>query len=109
MTRRCGSLMPALVMFAVVGASGNSEAQELRRDASSDGAWIGAGTGAAAGAVLSLATEDICSVVACAYVGSVAGGLIGYLVDRKIEHRRPIAPGSHVWPGTAPFCDLELS
>jgi hypothetical protein len=66
MTRQRGRWMPALTMLAVLGACGRGQAQELRRDVMSNGVLIGAGTGAAAGAVLGLATEEICSPGACA-------------------------------------------
>jgi hypothetical protein len=98
MTRQCGRWIPALTIFAVLG-SGSSQAQELRRDVISDGVLIGAGTGAAAGVVLSLATEEICSPGACAYLGSLAGGLIGFLVDKKVGHPRPVVPGSLIDDG----------
>ena len=101
MTRQRGRWISALALIAVLGASGRSDAQELRPDVVSNGVLIGAGTGAAAGAVLSLATEDICSPGACAYLGSVAGGLIGLLVDKKIGHPRPVAPGSLIDDGLA--------
>jgi hypothetical protein len=97
MTRRLW--ISALTMAAVLGVSGSSHAQEMRADVTSDGVLIGAGTGAAAGAVLGLMTEEICSPGACAYIGAVAGGLMGHLIDRKIGHPRPIAPGSLIDDG----------
>ena len=99
MRRRRGRRVPTLAILLVLGAGGISEAQELRRDVMANGVLIGAGTGAAAGAVLSLATEDICSPGVCAYLGGVAGGLIGLLVDKQIGHPRPVEPGSLVDDG----------
>lgn len=86
-------------MVAVLSASANSRAQELRPDVKSDGTLIGAGTGAAAGVVLSLMTEEICSPGACAYLGAIAGGLIGHLIDRKTGDPRPVVPGSWIDDG----------
>ena len=86
-------------MAAWLGASANIQAQELRPDITSNGTLIGAGTGAAAGAVVGLVTEEICSPGACAYLGAIAGGLMGHLIDRKIGHPRPVAPGSFVDDG----------
>jgi hypothetical protein len=101
MMRRCGRWTVAVTMFAVATAlaSGNSHAQDLRRDVNSDGVWIGAGTGAAAGALVSLVTEDVCSPGVCAYLGGVAGGLIGLLIDKSIGHPRPVATGSFIDDG----------
>lgn len=99
MTRQCGRWIPALTVLAVLGAAGTSRAQELRRDDISNGVRIGAGTGAAAGAVLALVTEDICSPGACAYLGAVTGGLIGLVVDRNIGRPRPAEEGSFVDDG----------
>jgi hypothetical protein len=91
--------MPALTMVAVLGAAGSSQAQELRKDTKADGVLIGAGTGAAAGVVLSLATEDVCSPGVCAYLGAVAGGLIGLVIDKHAGEPRPVAPGAFVDDG----------
>jgi hypothetical protein len=91
--------IPALMMAAVLGVSGSSHAQEMRADVKFDGVLIGAGTGAAAGAALGLVTEDICSPGACAYLGAIAGGLVGHLIDRKIGHPRPVGPGSLIDDG----------
>jgi hypothetical protein len=99
MSRQGGRLIAALTMSAVLSASGSSQAQELRRDAVSDGVLIGAGAGAAAGVALSLATEEICSPGACAYLGSLTGGLIGLLVDKNVGHSRPALPGSLIDDG----------
>ena len=99
MTRQRGRWMAALTLLAVLGASATSQAQEVRRDVLSNGVLIGAGAGAAAGAVLGLATEEICSPGACAYVFGVAGGLIGLLVDRKIGGPRPVTPGARIDDG----------
>lgn len=99
MTRRCGMRVPALTMLAVLGAAGSSQAQELRQDVKANGVLIGAGTGAAAGVVLSLATEDVCSPGACAYLGAVAGGLIGLLIDKHVGEPRPVAPGAFIDDG----------
>ena len=96
---RLKKCLPAVTMAAVLGASVNSHAQELRPDVKSDGTLIGAGTGAAAGVVLSLMTEEICSPGACAYLGAIAGGLIGHLIDRKMGDPRPVAPGSLIDDG----------
>ena len=96
MTREPGTWMPALTMLVVLGASVNSHAQELRPDVISNGVRIGAGTGAAAGAILGLATEEICHPGTCAYLGAVTGGLIGLLLDKKNGHPRPVVPGSAV-------------
>jgi hypothetical protein len=101
MTRQCGRRLPALTLIAVLTTSGSSQAQPLRRDTVSNGVAIGAGTGTAAGAVFSLATDEVCSPGACAYVGGVAGGLIGLLVDGTIGRARPAAPGSRVDDGLA--------
>lgn len=65
----------------------------------SNGVLIGAGTGAAAGAVLALVTEEICSPGACAYLGGLAGGLIGLVVDRNIGRPRPVVAGSFIDDG----------
>jgi hypothetical protein len=97
MTRRLW--IPALTMAAVLGASGTSRAQEMRADVKSDGVLIGAGTGAAAGVVIGLVDEEICSPGACAYLGAIVGGLMGHLIDRKISHPRPVAPGSLIDDG----------
>ena len=86
-------------MLVVIGAAGNSQAQDLKRDTRSDGVLLGAGTGAAAGLVLSLVTEDICSPGACAYLGGVAGGLIGLIIDKHVGDPRPVTPGSLVDDG----------
>ena len=96
MAREPATWMPALTMLAVLGASVNSHAQELRPDVISNGVRIGAGTGAAAGAVLGLANEEICSPGTCAYLGAVTGGLIGLLLDKKNGDPRPVIPGSAV-------------
>ena len=101
MWRKSRRRTPALTILLVLGLSGRARAQELRRDVVSDGVLIGAGTGAAAGAVLSLATEDICSPGACAYLGGVAGGLVGLLVDRKVGALRPVGPDSRIDDGLA--------
>ena len=99
MTRRCGGLMPALTLVAVLGTAGSSQAQELRKDTKADGVWIGGATGAAAGAVLSLATEDVCHPAVCAYLGAVAGGLIGLVIDRHAGEIRLVKPGAFVDDG----------
>jgi hypothetical protein len=99
MTRQCGRWMPALTMVAVLCASGSSQAQDLRRDVMSNGVLIGAGTGAASGAVLGLVAEEICSPGACALLAGVTGGLIGLVVDRNIGHPRPVAAGSFIDDG----------
>jgi len=99
MTRRHGRWVPGLTMLLMVGISGGGQAQELRRDVVANGVLIGAGTGAAAGAVLGLSTEEICSPGACAYLGAVAGGVIGLLVDRKLGTPRPVEPGALVDDG----------
>lgn len=99
MTGRCRGWMPALTIVAVVSAAGSSQAQDLRRDTISDGVLVGAGTGAAAGAVLGLVTEDICHPAACAYLGSVVGGLIGLLVDKTNGDSHPVAPGALIDDG----------
>jgi hypothetical protein len=91
--------MPALLLAAVLGASASSQAQELRPDITSNGTLIGAGTGAAAGALIGLVTEDICSPGACAYLGAVGGGLLGRWIDTKIGHPSLVAPGSFVDDG----------
>ena len=91
--------VPALAIATVLGIAASSHAQELRPDITSDGTLIGAGTGAAAGALLGFVTEEICSPQACAYLGAVAGGLIGHLVDRKIVHPTTVVPGSLVDDG----------
>jgi hypothetical protein len=91
--------MAALTLLAVLGASGSSQAQELRRDDVSNGVRIGAGSGAAAGAVLALVTEEICSPGACAYLGGVAGGLIGLVIDRNVGRARPVEKGSSIDDG----------
>jgi len=91
--------IPALTMAAVLGVSESGYAQEMRADVKSDGVLIGAGTGAAAGVVFGLLTEEVCSPGACAYLGAIAGGLIGYETDRKIGHPRPAAPGSWIDDG----------
>lgn len=96
---RLKKCLPALTMVAVLSASANSRAQELRPDVKSNGTLIGAGTGAAAGVVLSLMTEEICSPGACAYLGALAGGLIGHLIDRKTGDPRPVVPGSWIDDG----------
>ena len=96
MTQRYGGWMPAFTMAAVLGAAASSHAQELRPDITSNGTLIGAGTGAAAGAVLGLVTEEICSPGVCAYLGAVAGGFFGYFIDKDIGPPRPVAPGSFV-------------
>lgn len=85
--------------LAVLGGAGSSHAQELRRDDIANGVRIGAGTGAAAGAVLALVTEDVCSPGACAYLGAVAGGLIGFVVDRNIGRPRAVERGSFIDDG----------
>jgi hypothetical protein len=99
MARQHDRWIPALTMLAVLGAFGSSQAQELRRDAISDGVLIGGGAGVAAGVVLSLATEEICSPGACAYLGGLAGGLIGLVVDKKIGRPGPVEPGSYIDDG----------
>lgn len=91
--------MGGLTMVAVLGMAGSSQAQELKRDSVANGVRIGAGTGAAAGVVLSLATEDICSPADCAYLGGVAGALIGLVVDGSVGSRHPVAPGTLVNDG----------
>ena len=89
-----------MTLLSLLGAAGSSQAQELRPDVVADGVLIGAGTGAAAGAVVGLVSDgDICSPGVCAYIGSVAGGLIGLLVDRRKERLRPLAAGSYVDDG----------
>jgi hypothetical protein len=93
MTRRCKRLIQAVTMLVVIGAAGNSQAQDMRRDSKSDGVLLGAGTGAAAGTVISLVTEEICSPAVCAYLGGVAGALIGLVVDKHVGDKRPITPG----------------
>ena len=96
MTPRRGTWMRTVMMIAVVSASGSARAEELRRDVVSNGVLIGAGAGAAAGAVISLATEDICSPGACAYLGGLTGAVIGLLVDRNHGDLRPVVPGSMI-------------
>jgi len=96
MTRQGYTWVPALTLLALLGAAASSDAQELRPDVTSNGTLIGAGTGAAAGVVLALATEEICSPGACAYLGAIAGGMVGHLIDRKMEHPPPVVPGSFV-------------
>jgi hypothetical protein len=97
MTQHFKRWMATLVL--VIGVSTTSEAQELRRDPASNGVLIGAATGAAAGAVVGLATEEICSPAACAYLGSVAGGLLGLVIDRKVGQPRPVTPGAWIDDG----------
>jgi hypothetical protein len=99
MTRRCNRLIQAVTMLVVISAAGNGQAQDLRRDTKSDGVLVGAGSGAAAGLVLSLVTEDVCSPGACAYLGAVAGGLIGLIIDKHAGDPRPVTPGSLVDDG----------
>jgi len=97
MTRR--GWVAVLAMVAVVIAPRSSRAQELRRDTISNGVLIGAGTGAAAGVVMGLTSDEICSPGACAYLGAVSGGLIGLLVDRDLGEPRAVAPGSTIDDG----------
>ena len=99
MTQRHGRWIRGLTMIAVLGTAGSSHAQELRRDTVSNGVLIGAGTGTAAGMLLSLATEEICSPGACGYLGGLAGGVIGLLVDRKLGRPRPVESGGYVDDG----------
>ena len=82
-----------------LATGGNAEAQELRKDAVANGVLTGAGTGAAAGALIGLTTEEICSPGACAYLGSLTGGLVGLLIDKKLGSPRPVTPGSYIDDG----------
>ncbi len=91
--------IPALTMAAVLGVSDSGYAQQMRADVMADGVLIGAGTGAVTGVVFGLTTKEICSPGACGYLGAIAGGLMGHLIDRKIGHPRPIAPGSWIDDG----------
>lgn len=91
--------IPAVTMAAVLGVSESAYAQEMRPDVTSDGVMIGAGTGAAAGVIFGLVTEEVCSPGACAYLGAIAGALIGREIDWKIGHLRPVAPGSWIDDG----------
>jgi hypothetical protein len=91
--------MPALTMIAVLGATGTSQAQDVKRDVNANGVLIGAGTGAAAGAVLGLVGDDICSPADCAIGAAVAGGFIGLVIDKHKGSPRPVAPGSFVDDG----------
>ena len=88
-----------LTVVAVLGISGIADAQDLRKDTVSNGVLIGAGTGAAAGALIGLATEEICSPGDCAYLGGLMGGLVGLLIDKKLGSSRPVMPGSYVDDG----------
>jgi hypothetical protein len=87
-------------MLTLLATPGSGEAQEFRPDIKADGVLIGAGSGAAAGVVISLLSdEDICSPGTCAYLGAVVGGLIGLVIDRDMAHPRPVTAGSWVDDG----------
>ena len=99
MARLFDRWVPALTMVVALATGGSAEAQELRKDAVANGVLIGAGTGAAAGALFGLTTEEICSPGACAYLGSLTGGLVGLLIDKKLGSPRPVTPGSYIDDG----------
>ena len=99
MPQHHGRWIFGLAISAVLGTAGSSQAQELRRDTVSNGVLIGAGTGTAAGMLLGLATEEVCSPGACGYLGGLTGGVIGLLVDRKLGPPRPVESGAYVDDG----------
>lgn len=88
-----------LTMVVVLGVGVSAEAQEMRKDIVSNGVLIGAGSGAAAGALIGLVTQEICSPGDCAYLGGLTGGLVGLLIDKKLGDARPVVPGDYIDDG----------
>jgi phage tail tape-measure protein len=79
------SYMLSLALMASVAFGGSAEAQEKRTGWSpqAKGAVIGAGTGAAAGAVIHKRNRVVGGVV-----GGVAGGAVGYGVGKHIDNKQ---------------------
>ncbi|WP_018479300.1 YMGG-like glycine zipper-containing protein [Pontibacter roseus] len=76
--------MLSLALMVSVVAGGSAEAQEQRKGWSpqAKGAVIGAGTGAAAGAIIHKRNRVVGGVV-----GGVAGGAVGYGIGKHIDNK----------------------
>ncbi|PKV62657.1 hypothetical protein [Pontibacter ramchanderi] len=79
------SYIMSLALMASVAFGGSAEAQEKRTGWSpqAKGAVIGAGTGAAAGAIIHKRNRVVGGVV-----GGVAGGAVGYGVGKVIDNKQ---------------------
>jgi hypothetical protein len=79
------SYIVGLALMVSVAAGGSAEAQEKRTGWSpqAKGAVIGAGTGAAAGAIIHKRNRVVGGVV-----GGVAGGAVGYGVGKHIDNKQ---------------------
>lgn len=79
------SYIMGLALMVSVVAGGSAEAQEKRKGWSpqAKGAVIGAGTGAAAGAIIHKRNRVVGGVV-----GGVAGGAVGYGVGKIIDNKQ---------------------
>ncbi|MBD1397705.1 hypothetical protein H9Q13_11065 [Pontibacter sp. JH31] len=79
------SFIMGLALMVSVAAGGSAEAQEKRTGWSpqAKGAVIGAGTGAAAGAIIHKRNRVVGGVV-----GGVAGGAVGYGIGKHIDNKQ---------------------